>query len=120
MTSWLGLIVVWVATTAVTMLIAGVILVTLPADYLREGDARPRHWTYRVIRSVVGILLVMVGVLLSLPGIPGQGVLTILAGVTLIEFPGRHRIVRAIIGRPAVLKTMNRLLARFGRPPLTL
>jgi uncharacterized membrane protein len=119
-TSWLGLFAIWLATTVVTMLIAGVILVTLPGDYLREGDARPRHWTYRIIRSVVGILLVIVGLLLSLPGIPGQGVLTILAGMILIEFPGRHRIVRAIIGRPAVLKALNRLRARFGRPPLTL
>jgi hypothetical protein len=46
-------------------------------------------------------------------------VLTILAGVMLIEFPGRHRLVRAIIGRPAVLAAVNRLRARFNRPPLT-
>jgi hypothetical protein len=58
-------------------------------------------------------------VALSLPGIPGQGVLTILAGVTLIEFPGRHRFVRAIIGRPAVLAAVNRVRSCFGRPPLT-
>ena len=120
MTSWLGLFVIWLATTVVTMLIAGVILVTLPADYLRAGDARARHWTYRIIRSVVGILLVGVGLLLSLPGIPGQGVLTILAGVILIEFPGRQRIVRAIIGRPPVLRAVNGLRARFRRSPLTL
>jgi hypothetical protein len=116
--SWLWIIVVWLATTVVTMLIAGVILVTLPPDYLVEGDGRSRHWTYRLVRSIVGVVLVVVGVLLSLPGIPGQGVLTILAGLILIEFPGRHRIVRAIIGRPAVLSALNRLRARFGRPAL--
>ena len=54
---------------------------------------------------MAGVLLVIVGVLLSLPGVPGQGLLTVLAGVILIEFPGRHRLVRAIIGRPAVLCT---------------
>jgi uncharacterized membrane protein len=101
------------------MLIAGVILVTLPADYLRDGDSRPRHWTFRIVRSLVGVVLVIVGVLLSLPGVPGQGLLTVLAGVILIEFPGRHRLVRAIIGRPAVLSAVNRVRARFGRPPLT-
>lgn len=120
MGSWLWVIVVWLATTAVTMIIAGVILVTLPADYLVDGDPRPRHWTYRMVRSIVGVLLVIVGVLLSVPGIPGQGVLTILAGLILIEFPGRHRIVRAIIGRPAVLTAVNRVRARFGRAPLTI
>jgi hypothetical protein len=116
--SWLWIIVVWLATTVITMLIAGVILVTLPPDYLVDGDGRPRHWTFRVVRSIAGVVLVVVGVLLSLPGIPGQGLLTVLAGLILIEFPGRHRIVRAIIGRPAVLTAVNRLRARFGRRSL--
>ena len=120
MTGWLWVLGVWAATTLVTMLIAGAVFVTLPADYLGgPGTPRPRHWTFRIVRSAVGVVLVLVGILLSLPGIPGQGVLTILAGVMLIEFPGRHRIVRAIIGRPAVLAAVNRLRARFSRPPLT-
>jgi len=119
-TGWLWVLGVWAATTLVTMLIAGAVFVTLPADYLGgPGNPRPRHWTFRIVRSAVGVVLVLVGVLLSLPGIPGQGVLTILAGVMLIEFPGRYRIVRAIIGRPAVLAAVNRLRARFNRPPLT-
>jgi hypothetical protein len=116
---WLWVVVIWVATTAVTMLIAGAVFVTLPADYLNHGRAAPRHWTFRIVRSAVGVVLVAAGVLLSLPGIPGQGVLTIVAGLMLVEFPGRHRLVRAIIGRPAVLAAVNRLRARFGRPPLT-
>jgi hypothetical protein len=119
-TGWLWVVVVWVGSTAATMLIAGTIFLALPADYLQAGDGRPRHWTARIVRSAVGVLLVLVGVALSLPGIPGQGVLTILAGLTLIEFPGRHRIVRSIIGRPTVLTAVNRLRARFHRPPLVL
>ena len=65
-------------------------------------------------------MLVAVGIALSVPGVPGQGVLTILAGLTLIDFPGRHPLVRSIIGRPAILAALNRLRARFKRPPLTL
>jgi uncharacterized membrane protein YczE len=116
--SWLWIITVWLVTTAVTTLIAGAILVSAPKDYLTEGDTRQRHWTFRIIRSVIGVLLIAIGLVLSLPGVPGQGVLTILAGVMLIEFPGRHRIVRAIIGRPLMLAAVNRLRARFKRPPL--
>jgi hypothetical protein len=101
------------------MLIAGAILVTLPEDYLREGDRAERHWATRILRNAAGVVLVVVGVALSVPGVPGQGVLTILAGVTLIDFPGRHRFVRAIIGRPTALSAVNRLRARFHRPPLT-
>ena len=109
---------VWLATTVVTMVIAGAVLVNLPHDYLAAGDAARRHWAFRIARSAVGIVLVAVGALLSLPGIPGQGVLTIVAGLILIEFPGRHRFVRAVLGRPPVLRAVNRLRARFGRLPL--
>jgi hypothetical protein len=91
---------------------------TNPQDYLRAGDARERHWALRILRNVAGVVLVVIGVLLSVPGVPGQGVLTILAGATLVDFPGRHRLVRRLIGRPAVLAALNRLRVRFGRPPL--
>jgi uncharacterized membrane protein YczE len=102
------------------MLIAGAVLITLPHDYLMTGDAGSKHWAFRIGRTLVGAVLVAVGVLLSVPGIPGQGVLTIVAGLILIEFPGRHRLVRAVFGRPAALRAVNRLRARFGRTPLAL
>jgi hypothetical protein len=50
--------------------------------------------------------------------VPGQGVLTMLAGVFLVDFPQRRRLERALIRRPSVLPQLNRLRARFGRPPL--
>jgi hypothetical protein len=99
------------------MLIAGAVLLALPEDYLREGDRSERHWTARIMRNVAGIILIGVGIVLSVPGIPGQGVLTIIAGLTLVDFPGRHRLVRALIGRPTVLRAVNRLRARFKRNP---
>ena len=52
-----------------------------------------------------------------MPGIPGQGILTILAGLTLIEFPGRHRFITAILSRPTVLHAVNRLRKKFAREP---
>jgi phosphate/sulfate permease len=115
--SLLSIVAVWLASTVLSMLIAGAVLLALPADYLREGDRSQRHWTARIVRSAAGIVLVAVGIVLSVPGIPGQGILTILAGLTLIEFPGRHRLIRALLGRPAVLRAVNRLRVRFKRRP---
>ena len=99
------------------MLIAGAVLLTLPEDYLREGDRAERHWVARTVRTLVGLILVAVGIVLSLPGVPGQGILTIVAGLTLIEFPGRHRLISAILSRPTVLHAVNRLRVRFKRRP---
>jgi Na+/proline symporter len=115
--SILSIVALWLASTIFSMLIAGAVLLTLPADYLREGDRAQRHWAARIGRTIAGVVLVAVGIVLSVPGIPGQGILTIVAGLTLIEFPGRHRLISALIGRPTALHAVNRLRARFKRPP---
>ncbi|HYG08570.1 MAG TPA: hypothetical protein VD835_01220, partial [Pyrinomonadaceae bacterium] len=64
--------------------------------------------------------LVLFGVLMSLPGVPGQGVLTILMGVMLLDFPGKRRLELKLVSRPNVLRAINRIRQRFDRPPLQL
>lgn len=51
---------------------------------------------------------------------PGPGVLTILIGVMLLNFPGKRRLERKLVERPRVLEAINRLRARFGKAPLIL
>jgi len=64
--------------------------------------------------------LILLGLFLSLPGVPGQGILTILIGVMLLNFPGKRRLERWLVSRPRVLPVINGLRARFGKPPLLL
>ena len=103
------------------------VLVSLPADYFaaRAPDAAwPRspvlRAVWRIGKNLLGLALVALGLLLSLPGVPGQGVLTILIGIILLDFPGKRAYERRLVVRPAVLGTINRLRARFGRPPMEL
>jgi hypothetical protein len=104
------------------------LLVLLPAAYFVEQHPRPfwvgRHpavrWTGLIAKNLLGAAVVVAGVLLSLPGIPGQGVLTILIGLMLLNFPGKRKLERKIVGRPRILRSINRLRARFGKPPLLL
>jgi len=62
--------------------------------------------------------MVIVGIALSIPGIPGQGVLTILAGLILMDFPGKRRLLLVALRRGPVRAVVDRLRARRGRPPL--
>ena len=73
-----------------------------------------------VAKNISGVVLVFAGILMSLPGVPGQGVLTILMGVMLLDFPGKRRLELKLVSRPKVLRTVNRIRARFDRPPLLL
>jgi hypothetical protein len=55
---------------------------------------------------------------LSLPLVPGPGALLMLLGLAVAEFPGKYRLELALIRLPHVLSSVNRLRARFGKPPL--
>ena len=102
-----------------------VILVRLPANYFDERH--PRKWMEdhhpvlrllgHVVKNAVGVVLLLAGIAMLV--LPGQGVLTILIGVSLVDFPGKRQLERKLIGQPTVLRTINRLREKLGRPPLT-
>jgi hypothetical protein len=101
------------------------VIVLLPEPHL--VDERPRlladkppliRWAAIVAKNVLGLIVVAVGVVLCIPGIPGQGLLTILIGLMLLDIPGKRRLIHFLVRRPGVLRTLNWLRARFGRPPL--
>ena len=84
-------------------------------------DQRPALNAAKVIgKNILGLLLVALGVVLSLPGVPGQGLLTILLGIMLLDFPGRDRLEQKLLSKPSIVSTINRLRGRFGKPPLVL
>ena len=71
-------------------------------------------------KNLLGFLLVALGIVLSIPGVPGQGLLTILLGVMLLDFPGKLTLERKLLSRPEVVRTINKLRGRFEKPPLEL
>lgn len=118
---------IFLVTFLANLALVSFILVKIPADYFRESQGKFLAKQSPVVRlmaligkNIAGVLLVVLGVLLSLPGVPGQGVLTILLGVMLLDFPGRRRFERWIVSSPKVLKTVNKLRKRFDKPQLIL
>lgn len=102
------------------------ILVRLPTDFF---DTRvPRRWMENhhpvlrllghVVKNVVGVIFLFVGFLMLF--LPGQGILTMLIGVTMLDFPGKRKLEARMIGQPAVLNAINNMRQKFGKPPLTI
>jgi uncharacterized membrane protein YbaN (DUF454 family) len=71
-------------------------------------------------KNVLGLLLVALGIVLSLPGVPGQGILTILLGIMLLDFPGRRRLEHWLVSRQKIFSAINKLRQRFRKPALVL
>ncbi|MFO0762520.1 MAG: hypothetical protein U0359_39135 [Byssovorax sp.] len=106
--------------------LAVLVICRLPVDYLvRErpslsAEPRPR-WKQVPItvgKNLLGVLLIVAGAVMALPGVPGQGVLTMVIGVMLLDFPGKIAMERRLLNRPSVLRGVNKLRARFGKEAL--
>lgn len=100
------------------------ILVRLPTDFFDIRVPRPwmedHHPVLRVlghlVKNVVGAIFLFVGFLMLF--LPGQGILTMLIGISMLDFPGKRKLEAKLIGQPAVLNTINGMRQKFGKPPL--
>ena len=121
-------ILIFAGTFLISLAVVSFILVKLPPTYFQPSHSRPfwldRHpairWSGLITKNALGVVLVLLGILMSVPGVPGQGILTILLGIMLVDFPGKRRLEYKLVSRPRVLETINRLRHRFSKPPLVL
>lgn len=120
----------WLGAASGVMVLASMIvtpwfLVRMPADYFTKEKPHLfdllRHETLgrRVIiclRNALGVIFLLLG--LAMLVLPGQGALTILMSLYLIDFPKKKELEGKFIRRPRVLKAVNWLRQRAGKGDL--
>lgn len=102
------------------------VIVRMPADYfssarrervLREAGRRSAwRWAVLVAKNLGGGLLMVAG--LAMLVLPGQGLLTLLMGFLLLDFPGKYRMERWLVQRTPLRRIIDRCRVRAGREPL--
>jgi len=98
----------------------------IPEDYFLRSETRsrryhssfPAHLLYLTVKNLAGAVFIIAGIAMLF--IPGQGILTILIGVILMNFPGKRSLEIRVIGQPGILRAVNWMRRRSKRPPLTL
>ena len=109
-----------------TLIAIPFILVRLSADYFDVRVPRPwmqdHHPILRVVghvmKNAVGAVFLFAGFLMLF--LPGQGVLTMLIGISMLDFPGKRKIEAKLVGQPTVLSVINSMRKKYGKPPLVL
>jgi len=105
------------------------IVARLPADQFsrrdpaRASDERheappvrhPLRHAFRALRNGVGLLLFAAG--LAMLVLPGQGLLTLLVALFLLDFPGKQAFQRRIIKNDTVFRGLNTLRRKMGAAP---
>ncbi|KYJ87714.1 PGPGW domain-containing protein [Sulfurovum riftiae] len=120
---WLTLIsVIGLITSAVLIL---KLLVHIPSDYFLHKEKQEHsidhccpivRLLYLFIKNILGILFIIGGVIMLFT--PGQGILTILLGIVLTDFPYKYKIEQWIITRPPLIAAINKIRAKAGKAPL--
>lgn len=110
-----------------TLILIPVLVIHIPKDYfasekrvrLYKRDGHPvLELIFIVIKNIIGITFILTGIAMLV--LPGQGLLTILIGIMLTDFPGKYRFERKLITRKRVWKSVNWIRAKAGKPPLKL
>jgi hypothetical protein len=117
----------WLGGASLLMFIGSIIavplvVVRLPNNVLRRERKLVRNWPrylsfpFIALKNVFGVLFLLSG--LAMLVLPGQGLLTLFVGLLLVDFPRKRVLVRRVLGNKRVLRSINRLRARFGKPEL--
>lgn len=102
---------------AATVIAVPIFLMRVSEDHFvrpRAKHSLPVHF----VRVVLGLALIVLGVAMVV--LPGQGLLTILVGVSVIDLPIKDRIVARILRIRQVGSAITSLRRRAGKPPLIL
>jgi hypothetical protein len=101
------------------------VAIRLPHDYFASKQ-RPalgtweRQPTLRLLgiaaKNVLGAMLLMTGLAMLI--LPGQGLLMIVVGLMLLDFPGKSRLERWLVTRSGAWRSINWLRTRAGRRAL--
>jgi len=111
-------------TFVASLIIVPIILARLPSDYF-VNEKSNAITTYnkqpvlfilnKFVKNIIGVLLILAGIAMLV--LPGQGVLTILIGLGITDFPGKYKLERKLVSNQTVFKSLNWMRKRAGVEP---
>jgi len=113
----------------VTLIIVPWFVIRIPSDYFSDSNIERRktpwsNWhplVRRILlvgRNVLGYVFLVVGTAMLV--LPGPGILTIVVGIILLNFPGKYRLERWMVERRPVLRSINWLRRWAKKAPIVL
>jgi hypothetical protein len=104
-----------------SVVIIPIIISQLPSDYFVRAtksfrELNPLHMILRALKNLLGLLFLLSGLVMLF--IPGQGILTILLGLSLLDFPGKPEIQLRLLRMPKGQKLIKWIRHKARQPPL--
>jgi hypothetical protein len=107
-----------------TLVAIPLLIIRIPADYFLgnkvpepEGKVHPlSRFLLKALKNILGVILLIAG--LAMLVLPGQGLLTILIGLILVNFPGKRKLECRLIRNRSIISAVNYIRAKAKRPLL--
>jgi hypothetical protein len=93
----------------------------LPQDFFVR-EPKSTDWTHpwsvihKILKNALGLLLLFAGFLMLF--LPGQGLLSILLGISLLDFSAKRRWQLALVRRKSIHSSIDWIRRKANRPPL--
>jgi hypothetical protein len=68
-----------------------------------------------IAKIIVGVCLLLIGIVMLV--LPGQGLITMLIGLSLLPFPGKDKLEQNILSRKSVRTTLNWIRVKAKKKP---
>jgi hypothetical protein len=106
-----------------SIILLPIAIIRLPSDFfIRTRPPRtklsPHRLALKILKNLLGLSLLIIGIFMLF--IPGQGILTMLFGISLMDFPGKRRLELNIARRPRVARSLNWLRQKANKPAFIL
>jgi hypothetical protein len=117
--AWLGIF--SAVTFVLSLLLLPWFLGKIPVNYFTLP--RDRHaWHVllhprSIVRNLLGLPVLLAGIAMLV--LPGQGIITILIGLGIMNFPGKFTVEKWMVTRPGVLKVINWIRQKENHPPIS-
>ena len=120
-----GALLVAIAVSVVGIVVVPWMIARIPRDYFARPEAPPLPWAdaHPLLRAMLsgaknflGGVLVVAG--LAMLVMPGQGILTLMIGGMLLDFPGKRALELRMVRMGRVKRVLDWIRARAGRAPL--
>ncbi len=98
-----------------TLVAIPVILMKVPDDWFVRPP-RAHGVPLKIVRTALGFALIALGIAMIV--LPGQGVLTILVGLSILDLPIKHRMIAKILGNRKVHAGIDKLRRKAGKGSL--
>ena len=97
----------------------------IPEDYFLSTKRKPSKWQEQkpILRlavifgkNIIGFSLIIGGLLMLV--LPGQGLLTIVTGLLLANYPGKYKLEKKLVAIPSIFRALNWIRVKANKPPL--